>query len=74
MENFFIWLLDNQCYFKKLSDVNKFINTINEYMLYLNSEREIFYYLWVNGYSEQSLLTFLKLYQLYLNSYEYKFK
>ncbi|WP_324282471.1 hypothetical protein VKI21_12525 [Cyanobacterium aponinum UTEX 3222] len=64
--NFYFWLLDNQCLFKHerfKPFIEKCIDDTN--LFNLNSEREIYQYLWVNGYGESVLMAFLRLWYCY---------
>ena len=66
--NFYTWVLDNECLFK-YEIFRPFIdNCLPDANLFnLESEKDIFYYLSVNGYSEEVLMAFLRVYYIYQN-------
>lgn len=71
-ENFYFWVLNNECFLKRQKKAQPFIlNCLHDYNLCnFSSEKDLFNYLWVNGYSESILLSFLTVWK----SYEYSTK
>lgn len=59
--DFYLWVLDNECYLKRQEKAQPFIfNCIHDYNLFnLVTEKDIFNYLWVNGYPEFIIQSFL---------------
>ena len=67
MENtFYFWLLDNQCWTKN-ERFSPFIDECidNTDLFNFTNEYDFYQYLYVNGYSEEVLLSFLYLWHLY---------
>ncbi|NCO74166.1 MAG: hypothetical protein GW856_02745 [Cyanobacteria bacterium] len=70
--DFYTWLLDNQCLFNHERFKPFIDNCIEDLNLFeLNSEEEIFTYLSVNGYGEETIMSFLRLWDCYQNSKEW---
>lgn len=64
--NFYTWLLDNQCLFKH-PKIKPFIDNCIEdtNLFHLDSEEDIVYYLSVNGYNQDVIMAFLRLYHYF---------
>lgn len=71
MNSFFAWILDNECLFKHERFKPFIDNCLQDTNLFdLETEKDFFYYLSVNGYSEEIILSFLRVFHVYQNMIE----
>ena len=71
MTNFFAWVLDNECLLRHERFKPFIDNCLYDTNLFnLETEKDFFYYLTVNGYSEEIILSFLRVFHVYQNMIE----
>lgn len=69
--SFFVWVLENECFFNKHEKKHLFKPFLQkvtgnfDLLSIENSETAIYNYLWVNGYPEDVLLSFLWLWTIF---------